>query len=369
MISAVLVGVAVQAVRNINRSGASSDWVNHTHAVILELDALRASLSAAEGGMHIYLLTANARDLAATRDALADLTSHMEIVHALTREEPGQPGSTAQLESLGTQFAVAVQTVLGARQSGDLAAARALLYEDRVGAVVREMRRTLEKLKNAELALLTERDTASYRQAERTRWTVWLGVVVDVILLGGVVWLIRDDVSARRRAASVLERANAELKTRVAERTGELEQANRQLVAENLERQWSIQALEHQSRYDQLIIDSIPSLVLVVTKVMNISRINPAVTEATGLRAPDLINRPLHSLLELHPDPATAAPMSDRMAYAVKMGRELRADGLLRHATLGKRHVRVMLCPLRDGNKIVGGVIILEALPAPGSPV
>ena len=37
LISAVLIAVAIGAVRNINRSVAGSDWVNHTHAVLLEL--------------------------------------------------------------------------------------------------------------------------------------------------------------------------------------------------------------------------------------------------------------------------------------------------------------------------------------------
>jgi hypothetical protein len=43
------------------------------------------------------------------------------------------------------------------------------------------------------------------------------------------------------------------------------------------ERRWASRALEHQLRYNQLIIDSIGELVFVLTKVLKISRVNPIV--------------------------------------------------------------------------------------------
>ena len=51
LIAAVLLVVAVQAVRNTNRSVATSDWVNHTHSVILETEALRTALLVGDGLM------------------------------------------------------------------------------------------------------------------------------------------------------------------------------------------------------------------------------------------------------------------------------------------------------------------------------
>ncbi len=48
LISIFLVVVAVQAVRNINHSTPNSDWVNHTHAVIMEVEALQTALYVAD---------------------------------------------------------------------------------------------------------------------------------------------------------------------------------------------------------------------------------------------------------------------------------------------------------------------------------
>ena len=47
LILVVLVGVLVASLHNLNRSIATSDWVNHTHALVNELDALQPMLASA----------------------------------------------------------------------------------------------------------------------------------------------------------------------------------------------------------------------------------------------------------------------------------------------------------------------------------
>ena len=48
-----------------------------------------------------------------------------------------------------------------------------MLVRDDGLAVTAEIRRAVTKLREEEMALLAERDTASYVQAHATRWTVW----------------------------------------------------------------------------------------------------------------------------------------------------------------------------------------------------
>ena len=218
-----------------------------------------------------------------------------------------------------------LRSVLSARQAGGADAARGALTSDAGGAALHNIRRALEKLKDDELALLTGRDTASFLQAQAVRYTVWTGVVLDVLLLAASGWLIRNDIAARRRLADALEEANRGLTEKVRERTAELESSNKELSAENLERQWSNQALEHQLRYNHLIIDSINDLVFVLTKALNISRVNPAVALATGMSASDLVGLPLSRVARAgQPSSREAAPLADPMALALSAGRELR---------------------------------------------
>ena len=370
LIAAVLIVVAVQTARNLSRSAASSDWVNHTHAVILEVEALRSALYVGDGAVHTYVLTGDMHDQAACSEALSNVAEHVEITQALTRNEPAQHAQILQLESLVNQRTEFYQAVLAARQAGNTEKVRTLLAADAGRTALRDIQRKIELLKNEELALLTERDTASYVQAQATRWTVWAGVALDVLLLGGVAWLIRDDLAARRRVTATLQEANARLEARVQERTAELAAANARLSAENLERQWANQALAHQLHYHQLIVDSIDDLVFVLTKALNISRVNPAVVHLTGLEPSALINQPLTRVVHLvAAHPGADAPLLDPIAQALKEGHDLRDRPAIVEDQRGRQiPVRFTLFPLRDGDKVVGGIVTLQIVPPGAEP-
>jgi CHASE3 domain sensor protein len=364
VISLVVVGVAIASVRNISRAVASSDWVNHTHAVILEVTGVFSSLQAGNGAALTFLATGDNRNQAAGREAFSDMAEHLEVAKALTRQEPAQHGQIVRLETLANQRADFDRSILGSRPE----AARALLAADGGAEAMDEVQRLVEKLTEQEMGLLADRDRASYLQAQTTRWTVWSGVALDVLLLAGAAWLIWDDIAARRRAAAVLEEANNLLETKVKERTAELAASNEGLTSENLERRWVNQALEHQLRYDQLIISSISDLVLVLTKAMNISRMNPAVVRVTGREPQDLVHRPFSVLARLT-DRGGEAPLADPMAQALLNGQDLREQTALLEDKLGRKiPVRLALFPLRDRDKVVGGVVILQLIPPAAPP-
>ena len=360
VISTVFVGVVVIAVRNINRSEASADWVNHTHAVILEVDAVLASVHVGDGALRTFAMTGDARDQTTTRESFTTMADHLETAKALTRAEPAQHEQILRLESLANKRAEVATRVLAAWSRDHAEAVRVLIAGDAEAATTSEIRRVGEKLKADEMALLAERDTASFLQAQTTRWTVWNGMALDFILLGGVAWLIRDDVHARRRAAVALEEANAQLESKVAARTAELSAANQRLTAENLERRWAHQAMEHQLRYHQMIVNSLNDLVFVVTKALNISRVNPAVVHLTGREPSALINQPLTSVVQLATTVAIA-PAIDPIALALREGRDLRDQSAWITDSRGQKiPARFTIFPVRDGDKVVGGVVILE---------
>jgi CHASE3 domain sensor protein len=359
-IAAVLVVAVVVAVRNINRAERGADWVNHTHAVILEIDGVLASTHASDSALRTFLMTGDPRDQAAGREAIGALGEHLAIAKALTRDEPAQHAEVLQLETLAHPRIDLMQRVLAAARTDPAQAIRTLTAADATTATVGEIRRAVEKLKSEEMALLAERDTAAYLQAQATRWTVWLGVALDGLLLGGAAWLIRDDLRARRLAAAALTEANARLETRVRERTADLVATNEKLAAENLEQRWAHQAAEHQLRYYQNVFNALNDLVFIVTKALNVSRVNPAVVTVTGREPSALIDQPLAQFVQLAGDPAGQL---DPVARALREGRELRGQ----MASITDAHgrpaaVRLTLFPVRDRDKVVGGVVVLEVL-------
>ncbi len=358
-VSAILVVVAVVALRNISRATASNDWVNQTHAAILELGTLRGSFQASDAALRTLLLTGSEQDEAACREASAALLENLEVLRALLRSDRASAPALERLDPLAEDRAKLTRAALAARRAAQPDRIRSLVLADTAAGSTAEVRRVVEKLKTEQMALLAARDGEAYLQAETTRWTVGTGVALNFLLLGLAGWLVRDDVQTRRRAAEVLREANELLETRVRERTTELAKANEVLRAENLERAWGSQALEHQLRYNELIVNSISDLVFVLTKAQNISRLNPAVTHVTGFETKELVNRPLRSLVRL--GGAVRPAGFDPLAQALREGREYReADAYVQDRSGRETPVSFMLFPLRDRDRVVGGVVILR---------
>jgi PAS domain S-box-containing protein len=361
IVSAILIFVALASVRNINRAAAGSDWVNHTHAVIMEFDALRSAYHAGDGALRTHLLTGDARDLAEARESFSEMSEHFEVARALVNKEAGHAERIARLETLLNGRMEFARAVVAAREQNDEATVRSLLAAAAGGDARAEISRLVEKIKDEEKIRLTERDKISFLQAQSTRWTVWGGLAVNFLLLAGAAWLIRDDIAARKLAAATLEEANATLETKVRERTAELVASNEKLLAENQERQWSGQALEHQLRYNQLIINSISDLVLVLTKMCNISRVNPAVTLCTGRSAADLINKPLAQVVRLKA--ADGSDVTAQIAQSLGVSRELHEQVAEILASDGRTiPARLSMFPLRDRDKVVGAVVTIRVL-------
>ena len=359
-VAAILVVVAVVALRNISRATASNDWVNQTHAAILELGSLRGSFLASDAALRTLLVTGSEQDEAACRETMSNLAENLELLRALLRADRAAAPALERLDALADGRSKLTRDALAARRGGKPEAIRSLVLADMAAGVTSEVRRIVEKLKTEQMALLAARDGEAYLQAQTTLWTVGTGVALNFLLLGLAGWLVRDDVRARRRAAEVLREANEQLETRVQERTAELAKANEVLRAENLERAWGAQALEHQLRYNELIVNSISDLVFVLTKAQNISRINPAVTHVTGFETKELVNRPLQSLVRLG-GAGRPAGGADPLAQALREGREYReADVFVKDRAGAEKPVSFMLFPLRDRDRVVGGVVILR---------
>jgi PAS domain-containing protein len=177
-----------------------------------------------------------------------------------------------------------------------------------------------------------------------------------------------DEVGQLTRSFVVMREAlkrNRELEEKVREHAAELASANEKLSSEILERRWANQALEHQLRYDQLIINSISDSVFVLTKALNISRINPAVVHLTGRQPAELVSLPLSSVVRLDEGARGAGGSRiDPLAQALKEGRDLRDLPAVIEDPAGRRtSVRLTLFPLRDRDKVVGGVAIVRASP------
>lgn len=350
--------IVVVAVRNSLKSVESSDWVNHTHAVILEVDGILSSLHAAMAAQRNHLITQDARDKAACEAALAETEEHLEVAKALSKDNERQRTRLAELERLiSRRIGLARETTTVMETLGQEAARQKLLL-DAGREAMREIRDGVVKLKSEENALLQQRDRAFNASARVTRWTLFGGLGLNFLLLGWVFWLIREDLSLRQKAARILEEANATLEAKVRERTAELRESNEALQIENLERQWAHAALGRLNEHNEMIINSIKEGVFVVSSGGNILRVNSAGARLLGAQPQELTGRPLKPYLRstLHePDLSWKA---DPIYRAMSEGRDIeRAEGELVRKDGRVLPVHFNTRSLSDSGRVVAAVV------------
>src|SRR5579872_2923041 len=302
LVMLVILGwVAIKSLDTIQQSRMDTLFVNQTHQIILQADGLLSGLRLGDAALYSYLLTGNQRDQEAYRTTYNDMKSHVILAKDLTRgaTEQAQHKEFGKLEELIAKHIDFARTAVHAREQGGVQAAAQILNENTDAETMGAIQRLVNHIHEGEMSMLRQRDTEAFRQAEATKLTVYTGVVMNFVLLGFVYWLLRDDLAARRKAAIALEEANAQLEARVQERTADLVHANTTLKKENLERRWSNQALDHQLRYSKLIIDSIGEMVFVVSRALNVSRVNPAVMHVTKWEAHELVSQSVDRVLKL----------------------------------------------------------------------
>jgi CHASE3 domain sensor protein len=369
---AILVFIALSAMKTLQEAKESSDRVNKTHAIILEINGVLSSLHAGDSALRAYLLTGDPRDQGAYRSAYAEVVEHLTVAKALTRsreEKELQKPQILKLENLISNRMNFTRSVVQARTQGGLDAARRLMAGHSDLESMSEIQFLVKNVTDQEKSLLRKRDQDSRLKALATRTTVFTGVLVNFVLLAFVAWLMRDALAARRRATLVLEEAGAQLEAKVRERTAELLKSNQSLKQENLERRWSGQALDHQLRYSQLIINSIDELVFVVSRALNISRINPAVSHQTNWEPQDLVAQSLDRVLRFNAEASAGSPPQNPVIFAMHEGREIQDRSALLLTKSGQTApVRYSMVPLRDHDKVVAAVITVRMRNGPQKP-
>ncbi len=260
------------------------------------------------------------------------------------------------------------QSVLGKRQGS-------LRYTESLPT--RRVHVNYKAAKTSGWGVIVGYDEAEFLKAQssfRRITALFLGALL--VVLGGIVILVTHyalrPLGQLSTAAGEIARKNLDCQIPEPKRddeVGRLTKAFREmrdaLQDQHRERRWADQSLQHQLRYNQLIIDTIDEQVLVLTKMLNISRVNPAVLRASGYTEAEIIKTPLARLVRLAPGadgkvpekltPLTAALKAERSLQTVP-AILVRKDGAEVPALLS-------LVPMRDANQVIGCVVTLRVAP------
>jgi PAS domain S-box-containing protein len=358
----VLGYVAWSSIHTIKEAIKSNEWVDHTHAVITDAGQVLSYLHAGDAALRTFLITGDERDKQGYRVAYSTMVEDLTDAERLTqRNDEEQPlhQRFVDLALLISNRIDIARTLVTNRDKGGLAAVQQQFNSHPDVESINKIERAVHNIDKTENDLLRQRDSEQVLQAQATKTTVYTGLGVNLVLVLLVIWLMRDDLQARRKAARALQEANEHLEAKVQERTAELVQTNQSLKQENLERRWSYQALDHQLRYNQLIINSIEEMVFVISRALNISRVNPAVVQLTHWEPQELISQSIDRVLQFPAEPGDGG--QNPLTPALRDGRQIQD----RPANLLDRSGRVIpvqytLIPLHDQDKIVGGVVTVR---------
>lgn len=308
---------------------------------------------------------ANTNEFADTAQVIVFSRSGRLLLHPRPNFAVAETMATLADKSGAPELAAIQQQVIARRQG-------ALAYQDALSG--RRLHANYKPARIAGWGVVVAYDEAEFLKSQSAFRSLALAFLAATLLIlaGIVIGVVRHALRPLGPlAAATGEIARGNLDCEIApparpDEIGLLAQAFRTmrdaLKAQHLERRWAAQAMEHQLRYNQLIIDSIGELVLVLTKALNISRINPAVTRTAGYTSAELLKAPLARVVRLVG--AESADLSS-LAAAMKDGRTLQDVAVTLVAKDGATALaRLTLAPLFDNNRVVGGVVTLRVAPA-----
>lgn len=255
----VLTAISLVSYRSAQRYAISNTWVEHTDAVLQHLGLLGSAMQQADAGQRDYLLTGDAGYLEPLRKAPEAVTEQLGALRRLTVDNPGQQRRLAALAPVLAAKLTLMNDLVRHRGKDGMESLRAL---GSIPAKTLTDDVRLRDLANVENALLSRRRADEAAAAHRERVMLALGSVLGmmaVCLVG--LWTERAvrrldaNIALRRAAESELRTLNAELESRIAERTNDL---------------------RHQSQVMQSIFDTMTDGVIVCDRDLRYTHANRA---------------------------------------------------------------------------------------------
>jgi PAS domain S-box-containing protein len=183
---AALVVVATMVMVVLDRklhSEAAIERVEHTHAVIVAIDNVLASISDIETGERGFLLTAEAAFLQPYDGGIATLWNNFHEVERLTADNPEQRQNSAILENLLRSKLVMVSHIIDLARGGDRVGAIDIVRGGSSKVVMDKVRQSAAAMINAENLLLRERIK---QQVNFQLWATGLIVGLLIAAAGGI---------------------------------------------------------------------------------------------------------------------------------------------------------------------------------------
>lgn len=219
--SLVFIGILIigaVSYRNTAILIANSRLDTRSHDLLQLLNNVDVAMDEAENNHRRYLVTGEVVYLQSFRSLTEQKPTYLKYLKDLTAGSPAQEARVDQLQRLIEQQINAETGAIAKRDGGGFEAVRKIALE---GAAKRELtaiHRTIGEMEVDERQSLRRRLGESTLSTTNTIVLLALGALLQLVLLASVYYLIRHDITARRKVAAelqlrgeLLEAANKEL--------------------------------------------------------------------------------------------------------------------------------------------------------------
>jgi PAS domain S-box-containing protein len=208
-IAAVLV-VAAMAYRGAIVSTERGQWVQHTHDVTDNLQALLDMAQGIQASHRSFALTGEDSYLEQDDAVRSNAGRATAMLRELTLDNPEQQHRLATLERLVAQVTQVAAAVADVRRASGLEAAAESIRAGTGRRLMDDVRGVVREMNGEEMRLLGLRGADADGKLAQTKVIVILGTVLALLLAGAAGWSARRDGSRRASAEESLHRSEEE---------------------------------------------------------------------------------------------------------------------------------------------------------------
>ncbi|ACB74234.1 sensor histidine kinase [Opitutus terrae] len=228
------------ALRNAFRFDDTFRWVDHTHAVLREVEQVLANLLIVQSAGRGFVLSGSEDVLAPLNQSRVELAAAMEQLRKLTADNPIQQERLRALAPVTERVVQAMEEQLQQRRATATVIGGEAPVLLRTQADVDRAREIIRAIRFEEQRLLAERMRAAQRTAHGTVTASVAATVVALLFVLASVWLVRRDFGERVRSEQALRQSqqmfkrlfdNAPDATVQVDQQGRIVRANRQIEA------------------------------------------------------------------------------------------------------------------------------------------
>lgn len=276
-------GLAQMSVIRMARDGREAVA---TISLIGQLDRILALTIDAETAQRGYVITGDVSYLAPYDEVLSRVDREVAALHEIVVRHPDQRVQVDELVGLVRLRLAEVSRTIELRRSLGLGSSIDQIAAGTGKDLQDQIRRKIDQLGATERSLFLKKATDAERSGRTTMVVIVAANAIALLLATTGIYLIGRDFAGARRAEQALRVAHEKLEQRVAERTAELAQANRQLQ-------------ESEQRFRQLA-ESLPQLVWSCEAEGPCDYLSPQWVAFTGIPAEQQLG--YRWLEQVHPD-------------------------------------------------------------------